>query len=84
MPTSRIMCNARKKQYHPEETRESTMHLQKSAEMYLETIVILTQTSDNVHSIDDAAHMGYSKPSVSRANGLLKKAEGAKKCLFCF
>ena len=48
------------------------MHLQESGEMYLETIYVLSQTSSSVRSIDVAEHMGYSKPSVSRAVGLLK------------
>lgn len=48
------------------------MHLQESAEMYLETIYVLSQKSDFVRSIDVAEHMGYSKPSVSRAISLLK------------
>jgi Mn-dependent DtxR family transcriptional regulator len=41
--------------------------------MYLETIYLLTQQSSTVRSIDVAEHMGYSKPSVSRAVGLLKQ-----------
>ena len=49
------------------------MHLHESAEMYLETIYVLTEKSATVRSIDVAEHMGYSKPSVSRAVGLLKK-----------
>ena len=49
------------------------MALHESAEMYLETIYILARSSQNVRSIDVAEHMGYSKPSVSRAVGLLKK-----------
>jgi Mn-dependent DtxR family transcriptional regulator len=49
------------------------MALHESAEMYLETIYLLTQRSDAVRSIDVAEHMGYSKPSVSRAVGLLKQ-----------
>ena len=48
------------------------MNLHESAEMYLETIYVLSQSSENVRSIDVAEHMGYSKPSVSRAVGLLK------------
>jgi Mn-dependent DtxR family transcriptional regulator len=48
------------------------MHLQESGEMYLETILILTQKSSNVRSIDVCEEMGFSKPSVSRAIGLLK------------
>ena len=47
------------------------MSLQESGEMYLETILILSQTGD-VRSIDVCDYMGYSKPSVSRAVGILK------------
>ena len=49
------------------------MHLQESGEMYLETILILSKKIGNVRSIDICEHMGFSKPSVSRAIGLLKK-----------
>ena len=49
------------------------MPLHESAEMYLETIYILSKQSATVRSIDVAEHMGYSKPSVSRAVGLLKQ-----------
>ena len=49
------------------------MHLQESAEMYLETIYLLSLQRNSVRSIDVAEHMGYSKPSVSRAVGLLKQ-----------
>ena len=48
------------------------MRLQESGEMYLETIFILTKENPNVRSIDVCEHMGFSKPSVSRAIGLLK------------
>ncbi len=48
------------------------MALQESGEMYLETIYVLSQESANVRAIDVGDHMGYSKPSVSRAMGLLK------------
>ena len=48
------------------------MHLQESGEMYLETIYVLTRNSRGVRSVDVCEHMGYSKPSVSRAVGLLK------------
>lgn len=41
--------------------------------MYLETIYVLSQTMDVVRSIDVVEHMGYSKPSVSRAVNLLKQ-----------
>jgi len=48
------------------------MHLQESGQMYLETILVLSKTLPAVRSIDIVEHMGYSKPSVSRAVGLLK------------
>lgn len=48
------------------------MHLYESGEMYLETIYVLSQKSPAVRSIDVGEYMGYSKPSVSRAMGLLK------------
>ena len=50
------------------------MALHESAEMYLETIHMLSRTRGTVRSIDVAEHMGFSKPSVSRAVGLLKQA----------
>ena len=50
----------------------STMRLQESGEMYLETIYTLSKTKDPVRAVDVGEHMGYSKPSVSRAVGLLK------------
>lgn len=49
------------------------MAIQESGEMYLETIYLLSQKSKDVHSVDVGEYMGYSKPSVSRAIGLLKK-----------
>ena len=49
------------------------MSLHESAEMYLETIYVLANELGNVRSIDVAEHMGYSKPSVSRAVGILKR-----------
>ncbi|MBQ3202014.1 MAG: metal-dependent transcriptional regulator [Clostridia bacterium] len=48
------------------------MQLQESGQMYLETILVLSRTLPAVRSIDIVEHMGYSKPSVSRAMGLLK------------
>lgn len=48
------------------------MHIQESGEMYLETIHILLKKNGHVRSIDISEHMGYSKPSVSRAMGILK------------
>lgn len=49
------------------------MALQESGEMYLETILILSQTTPSVRSLDVAAYMGFSKPSVSRAIKLLRQ-----------
>lgn len=51
------------------------MGLQESGEMYLETIFVLSKKMGNVRSLDVAEYMGFSKPSVSRAVGLLKKGE---------
>lgn len=48
------------------------MSIQESGEMYLETIYILSKKSSFVRSVDVGEYMGYSKPSVSRAVGLLK------------
>ncbi len=49
------------------------MHLQESGEMYLETIYVLDQENNGVRAVDVAEYRGYSKPSVSRAVGVLKK-----------
>ena len=49
------------------------MALHESAEMYLETIYVLAARRKSVRSVDVAEHMGYSKPSVSRAVSLLKR-----------
>ena len=49
------------------------MSLQESGEMYLETILILSKENTHVRSIDVCEYMSFSKPSVSRAIGLLKK-----------
>lgn len=51
------------------------MTLHESGQMYLETIYVLTQTNSKIRAIDVGAHLGYSKPSVSRAVGILKKGE---------
>ena len=50
------------------------MRIQESGEMYLETIHVLYKKTGAVRSIDVCEHMGYSKPSVSRAMGILKNA----------
>lgn len=49
------------------------MAIYESGEMYLESIHVLLQKKGAVRSIDISEHMGYSKPSVSRAVGLLKQ-----------
>ena len=49
------------------------MGIHESGEMYLETIHVLYKKNGRVRSVDVSEHMGYSKPSVSRAVGLLKK-----------
>jgi len=48
------------------------MNIHESGQMYLETILVLSNQKANVRSIDVANHTGYSKPSVSRAIGILK------------
>ena len=48
------------------------MRIQESGEMYLETIYVLLKENGHVRSVGVGEHMGYSKPSVSRAMGLLK------------
>lgn len=48
------------------------MSLLESGEMYLETILVLSQKKKAVRSIDVAEEMSFSKPSVSRAMGILK------------
>ena len=48
------------------------MSIHESGEMYLETIHILLEKNGSVRSVDISEHMGYSKPSVSRAVSLLK------------
>lgn len=48
------------------------MQLQESGEMYLETIYLLSRQNPTLRAIDIGEYMGFSKPSVSRAIGLLK------------
>jgi Mn-dependent DtxR family transcriptional regulator len=52
---------------------EPIMRIQESGEMYLETILRLSQKSGHVRAIDVGEEMGYSKPSVSRAMSILKQ-----------
>ena len=51
------------------------MALQESGEMYLESILMLQRQGKSVRSIDIVDYMGYSKPSVSRAVGLLRAGQ---------
>ena len=51
------------------------MALHESGQMYLEAIYVLLQTGEKIRSIDICAYLGYTKPSVSRAVGLLKNSE---------
>lgn len=48
------------------------MRLRESGEMYLETVLLLSEKDEHVRSLDVANHLGFSKPSVSRAVGKLK------------
>ena len=48
------------------------MKIQESAENYLEAIHVLMQKNGQVRSIDVAHYTGFSKPSISRAVGLLR------------
>ncbi len=47
--------------------------MHESGEMYLETIYLLSKKKSAVRSIDVAEEMGFSKPSVSRGVGILKR-----------
>lgn len=48
------------------------MDIHESGQMYLETILVLSKIKPNIRSVDVANHTGYTKPSVSRAMGILK------------
>ena len=54
------------------------MCLRESGEMYLETVLVLSEKGAPVRSLDVANHLGFSKPSVSRAMGKLKSEEYIK------
>jgi Mn-dependent DtxR family transcriptional regulator len=51
------------------------LKIHESGENYLETILILQREKGAVRSIDVATELNFSKPSISRAMGILKKAE---------
>ena len=48
------------------------MKIHASGEDYLEAVLILQKKQGMVRSIDLARHMGFSKPSISHAVGVLK------------
>lgn len=50
------------------------MELHESGENYLETILVLKNRNGFVRAVDIAAELGFSKPSISRAMGILKSA----------
>ena len=51
------------------------MSVHESGEMYLEAILVLTRKNGYVRSIDVSEYLGYSKPSVSRAMGILRQGD---------
>ena len=55
--------------------RTFIMALHESGQMYLEAIYVLLQKSSKVRAIDICAYLSYSKPSVSRALGILKSGD---------
>jgi len=48
------------------------MSVHESGEMYLEAILVLSRKNGFVRSIDVSEYLSYSKPSVSRAMGILR------------
>ena len=51
------------------------MSVHESGEMYLEAILVLSKKLGFVRSIDVSEYLGYSKPSVSRAMGILRSGD---------
>ncbi len=49
------------------------MSVHESGEMYLEAILVLGKKNSFVRSVDVGEYLGYSKPSVSRAMGILRQ-----------
>lgn len=49
------------------------MALYESGQMYLEAIYVLSEKNEKIRAVDIGAYLGYSKPSVSRAVGILKR-----------
>lgn len=50
------------------------MKIQESGENYLETILLLQNKKGSVRSVDIAEELGFTKPSISRAMGILKES----------
>lgn len=48
------------------------MKIHASGEDYLEAVLVLKQEKGMVRSVDLARHMGFSKPSISHAVGVLR------------
>lgn len=48
------------------------MALHESGQMYLEAVYVLLKKNETIRAIDIGNYLGYSKPSVSRAVGILK------------
>ena len=48
------------------------MALHESGQMYLEAVYVLLKKNEKIRAIDIGTYLGYSKPSVSRAVGILK------------
>ena len=51
------------------------MSVHESGEMYLEAILVLSRKSSFVRSVDVSEYLQYSKPSVSRAMGIMRKED---------
>ena len=51
------------------------MALHESGQMYLEAIYVLLKKNEKTRAIDVGTYLGYTKPSVSRAVGILKQAQ---------
>ncbi len=62
-----------KKPHNYEE--ETVMSVHESGEMYLEAILVLKRKNGTVRSIDVSEYLGYSKPSFSRAMGILRSGD---------
>jgi len=52
--------------------KEALMKIHASGEDYLEAVLVLQQEKGMVRSVDLARHMGFSKPSISHAVGVLR------------